>query len=350
MVQTVLQVDDNLLLLYQINLGYFLAILSKIELYGYTYSYNDEDCTIERGMANLFTPLQISGRQLLNRIVMAPAPSGIAGEDGFCHAALVSYYERRARAGVGLIIPEPLLICKPSPGVTHLGIWHDCFLPGLRRLTAAAHAFGSRIAFLLEAPADQYQLALLSEYYHLAAWRALAAGADGIFLSIADDGALARLVSPGRWSDNGANGAANDRILPVLTLLEQLRQHFNRRLWIGLRMPAAELIPGGLSYQDARLIARRAVAAGVQLLDITVNHYTPDVARFPGWTIPLIAGIRRLVSEAVVIGSGQLSDPWLADAVIQEKSVDLVMLCLALRMMPEWPQLARRLLAPVSAK
>ncbi|WP_322513689.1 NADH:flavin oxidoreductase [Chloroflexus sp.] len=301
-------------------------------------------------MADLFTPLQVAGRQLANRIVMAPAPSGLAGRDGFCHAALVSYYERRARAGVGLIVTELLLICEPSEPVAHLGIWHDSFLPGLRRLSAAAHAFGSRIAFLLEAPAVGIPVTSLVELYLQAAWRALAAGADGVFLSIADDGALAQLVSPRHALSNGAHSSANDRIQPVLAIVEQMRQRFGRRLWIGLRMPAAELIPGGLRHQDARLIARRAVAAGVQMLDVTVNRYTPDVARFPGWTIPLVAGIRRIASEAVVIGSGQLSDPLLADAVIQDGSVDLVMLCTALRMVPEWPQLARRSLLSVSVE
>ncbi|OAN48287.1 NADH:flavin oxidoreductase [Chloroflexus islandicus] len=299
-------------------------------------------------MADLFTPLQVAGRRLANRIVMAPAPSGLAGRDGFCHAALVSYYERRARAGVGFIITEPLLICDPGEAAAHLGIWHDGFLPGLRRLSAAAHAFGSRIAFLLEAPAVGIPAASLVELYLQAAWRALAAGADGVFLSIADDGALAQLVSPRHPLSNG--GAAGDRIQPVLAIIEQIRQRFGRRLWVGLRMPAAELIPGGLSQQDARLIARRAVAAGAQLLDVTVTRYTPDVARFPGWTIPLITGIRRIASEAVVIGSGQLSDPLLADAVIQDGSIDLVMLCTALRVMPEWPLMARRILFPVSVE
>lgn len=299
-------------------------------------------------MADLFTPLQVAGQRLANRIVMAPAPSGLAGRDGFCHAALVSYYERRARAGVGLIVTEPLFICEPGEAAAHLGIWHDGFLPGLRRLSAAAHAFGCRIVFLLEVPAVGVPAASLIDLYLQATWRALAAGADGVFLSIADDGGLAQLVSPLHTLSNG--GAAGDRIQPVLTIIEHIRQRFGRRLWIGLRMPAAELIPGGLSHQDARLIARRAVAAGAHMLDVTVTRYTPDVARFPGWTIPLIAGIRRIASEAVVIGSGQLSDPLLADAVIQDGSIDLVMLCTALRVMPEWPQMARRILFPVSVE
>lgn len=299
-------------------------------------------------MADLFTPLQVAGRRLANRIVMAPAPSGLAGRDGFCHAALASYYERRARAGVGLIVTEPLFICEPAEAAAHLGIWHDGFLPGLRRLSAAAHAFGSRIVFLLDVPAVGVPAASLVELYLQATWRALAAGADGVFLSIADDGALAQLVSPLHTLSNG--GVASDRIQPVLAIIEHVRQRFGRRLWVGLRMPAAELIPGGLSHQDARLIARRAVAAGAHMLDVTVTRYTPDVARFPGWTIPLIAGIRRIASEAVVIGSGQLSDPLLADAVIQDGSIDLVMLCTALRVMPEWPQMARRILCPVSVE
>lgn len=116
-------------------------------------------------MADLFTPLQVAGQRLANRIVMAPAPSGLAGRDGFCHAALVSYYERRARAGVGLIVTEPLFICEPGEAAAHLGIWHDGFLPGLRRLSAAAHAFGCRIVFLLEVPAVGVPAASLVDLY-----------------------------------------------------------------------------------------------------------------------------------------------------------------------------------------
>ncbi len=301
-------------------------------------------------MADLFTPLQVAGRQLRNRIVMAPAPSGLAGRDGFCHSALVSYYERRAMGGVGMIITEPMLVEEPLTPTAHLGIWHDCYLPALRRLTAAAHAFGSRIVFLLEMPLGTSTLHDLVESYLQSAWRALASGADGVFISIADQGELAAIVAAGCQNDNRVQPPIAERIQPVLTILEQIRLRFGRRLWVGLRMPVAELVPGGLTHQDARIIARRAVAAGAQFLDVTLNRYTPDVARFPGWTIPLIMGIRRIASEAIVIGSGQLSDPWLADAVIREGSVDLVMLCTALRLLPEWPQLARRVLWSANAK
>jgi 2,4-dienoyl-CoA reductase-like NADH-dependent reductase (Old Yellow Enzyme family) len=300
-------------------------------------------------MADLFTPLQVAGQQLRNRIVMAPAPSGLAGRDGFCHSALVSYYERRAMGGVGMIITEPMLVEEPLTPMAHLGIWHDCYLPALRRLTAAAHAFGSRIVFLLEMLPGTSPLYDLVERYVQAAWRALAAGADGVFISIADQGELAAMVAAGCQPDGHVQPIA-ERIQPVLTILEQIHLCFGRRLWVGLRMPVAELVPGGLTHQDARIIARRAVAAGAQFLDVTLNRYTPDVARFPGWTIPLVVGIRRIASEAIVIGSGQLSDPWLADSLIREGSVDLVMLCTALRLLPEWPHLARRALWSANVK
>ncbi|WP_322819977.1 NADH:flavin oxidoreductase [Chloroflexus sp.] len=301
-------------------------------------------------MADLFTPLQVAGRQLRNRIVMAPAPSGLAGSDGFCHSALVSYYERRAKADVGLIVPEPMLVCEPSIPTRHLGIWHDCFVPALRRLSAAAHAFGSRIVFLLEVLLADIATPRLVESYVQGAWRALAAGADGVFISVADGGLLAMTIAANQQASNGRQIPITERILPLLTIIEQIRRNYGRHMWVGLRMPAVELVADGLTHQDARLIARRAVAAGAQFLDVTINRYSPDVARFPGWTIPLVASIHRIASEAVVIGSGQLSDPWLADAAIQDGSVDLVMLCTALRLLPEWPQLARRMLGTVSVK
>jgi 2,4-dienoyl-CoA reductase-like NADH-dependent reductase (Old Yellow Enzyme family) len=243
-----------------------------------------------------------------------------------------------------------MLVEEPLTPMAHLGIWHDCYLPALRRLTAAAHAFGSRIVFLLEMLPGTSPLYDLVERYVQAAWRALAAGADGVFISIADQGELAAMVAAGCQPDGHVQPSIAERIQPVLTILEQIHLCFGRRLWVGLRMPVAELVPGGLTHQDARIIARRAVAAGAQFLDVTLNRYTPDVARFPGWTIPLVVGIRRIASEAIVIGSGQLSDPWLADSLIREGSVDLVMLCTALRLLPEWPHLARRALWSANVK
>src|SRR4051794_31144659 len=63
----------------------------------------------------LSRPTAINGLTVPNRIVMAPmtrmfSPGGIPGED------VVSYYARRAAAGVGLIVTEGTYVGHESAG------------------------------------------------------------------------------------------------------------------------------------------------------------------------------------------------------------------------------------------
>ncbi|NJN19577.1 MAG: NADH:flavin oxidoreductase, partial [Oscillochloris sp.] len=153
-------------------------------------------------MADLFSPLVITGKELPNRIVMAPVPSGYANADGFVPDELVAHYKRLAAGGVGLIISEPILIARAAdgPAVNHLGLYHDAFIPGLRRLSNSIRPYHGRLLLSLEAPPELDPLSvnpvLVCRQFLFAAWRALAAGADGIMLSSADGGILHQLLSP----------------------------------------------------------------------------------------------------------------------------------------------------------
>lgn len=302
-------------------------------------------------MADLFTPLTIGGRELPNRIAMAPASSGAAGGDGFISDATIDYYWRRARGGVGLVVCEAMAVTPPAAaGEPHLGIYADAFVPGLRRLVRAVRPHGARVLFTLDAPAPpeaSADLAALADAFVLAAWRAHCAGADGIMLTAADGGALYELLSPrhNRRADVYGHGSAGRQRL-ALEIVEGARAWLGRRLIIGFRLLADELTPGGLTLQDARVLAKRLTTAGVGLLDVTTPAAPPNVARFPGWSVPLASSIRRIV-DVPVIGSGELGDPHLADSVVRDGSVDMVMLDESLRHDPDWPRRAREaLLAP----
>lgn len=302
-------------------------------------------------MATLFSPLSIGGRQLPNRIVMAPAPSGLARGDGFVHSELVKYYARRARGGVGLVISEPLQVTPPREGADepHLGAYADTFVPGLRALVKAVQQHGSRVLLALDAPpsaaaGDEGALRAVTEAFILATWRAHCAGADGVLLTAADGGLLYSLLSPlhNRRADSYGPDLASRLRLPI-EIVEEVRRWIGYRLIVGFRMLADEFTPGGMGLQDARVAAKRLIAAGVRLLDITVPPVTGQVAQFPGWAVPLANSIKR-VTDVPVIGSGLLGDPLLADSVVRDGSVDLVMLAQTLRDDPDWPQTARELL------
>lgn len=305
-------------------------------------------------MAHLFSPITIARLRLANRIVMAPFPSGFAAVDGFVSNDLIHYYMQRAHGGVGLILTEPLRVVPSLEGKTlaHIGIYADIFIPSLKSFVAAIHEYDTKVIATLDAPAEMFAHAnvkhvrRLTEQFILAAWRALAAGFDGVLLLAADGGMLHSIISPisnRRYDEYGTD--LDGRLRVAFDIIENIRHWVGKRLLIGFRMVAEEFALGGTTLQDSRVIARRVVATGVNFLDVTAEAGNKThVAKFPGWCIPLAASIKRSIPDVPVIGSGMLGEPYLADGVIREGSVDMVMLGNSLRFNPEWPQIARSFL------
>ena len=89
------------------------------------------------------------------------------------------------------------------------------------------------------------------------------------------------------------------------------------------------------------MIATLLAAAGVNLIEI--NAKAPPsalVAQFPGWQVPLAAGIKSIVDVPVLVG-GLLDDPALANSVIEDRSADLIALGERLKRDPGWPRMAQ---------
>ncbi|NJO07011.1 MAG: NADH:flavin oxidoreductase [Chloroflexaceae bacterium] len=301
-------------------------------------------------MAHLFSPITIAGRTLRNRIVMAPSTSGYASLDGFIGDALYEYYLARAHGGVGLIVTETAYIIPPDTRNTraHIGIHSDLFIPGLSRFVKALHGGKTTALVLLDAPAslahlDTSTLQEAAETMIRAAWRAYVAGFDGVMLSSVDGGMLHQLISPlsNRRNDQ-YGGAITNRLRLALEIIEGIRQWLGPKFIVGFRLIAEEFVPNGLTLQDARLMAGRLAITGVNLLDVmTDSRNEIKIARFPGWRIPLASSVKRVVPDVPIIGSGLLGDPLLANSVIQDGSVDLVMLGRSLRSNPYWAHIAR---------
>src|SRR5215475_13438881 len=98
----------------------------------------------------LLTPGRIGAVEVKNRIVMAPMTTRLADADGFVTDGSVDYYMARVRGGVGLVTVE---MASPTRAGRHrrreLGIYDDCFVPGLTRLTDAIHAGGAKASIQL---------------------------------------------------------------------------------------------------------------------------------------------------------------------------------------------------------
>ncbi|HJV18659.1 MAG TPA: alkene reductase [Sediminibacterium sp.] len=95
--------------------------------------------------AILFTPYDLSGLTLQNRMVMAPMTRSRSNNEGNVATALTAtYYAQRATAG--LIITEGTFISKKGVGFINVpGIYSDDQVAGWKLVTEAVHAKGGKI-------------------------------------------------------------------------------------------------------------------------------------------------------------------------------------------------------------
>ena len=101
-------------------------------------------------MSILFEPMSIKGMKLKNRFVRSATYDGYADVKGHVTDRQIQFFEELARGGVGLIITGISYIHgsgQNSP--IQNSLTSDHCIPGLRKLTAAVHSAGAKIAVQL---------------------------------------------------------------------------------------------------------------------------------------------------------------------------------------------------------
>jgi 2,4-dienoyl-CoA reductase-like NADH-dependent reductase (Old Yellow Enzyme family) len=235
-----------------------------------------------------------------------------------------------------MIVLEPARFTPPAHPVAHLGIYADVQIPALHACLTAIQYEGCVALVMLDQPwTSSDDLDLIAEAIILAAWRARAAGAEGIMLSTVDGGPFQRLFEPGQ---------GEVRLTALLHVIETLAGWLGKRCLIGVRLAIEEQVAGGMTLQDARVVARRLTSVGVQLIEMVVRvGGSAPVAQFPGWCTPLSSAIRAVVEVPVLVG-GQLDDPQLAEQALLDRSADLIAVGDRLRLEPRWPAHASAIL------
>ena len=322
----------------------------------------------------LFSPLDLAGLSLANRITMAPLYLGYARADGLVNQRLLEHYTAMGASGAAMVMVESAAIHPRglgSPFTLHAN--EDRFVEGLAELARAIQQGGAKAGLQLNhagrfshgegtplAPSavalgemtpeamSQEQIAATVADFAAAAARVKRAGFDLVELHGGTGYLLAQFLSPRiNQRDDVYGGSLENRLRFPLEVIAAVRAAVGPEFPVGYRFLADEWLPDGFQLSEATQAAPRLAQAGLAYLSVMGGTYEsfflPERAaqeKEPGYMISLAAAIKQSV-EIPVITAGRIQDPALAEAAIKEGKADLIGLARVLLADPQWPRKAR---------
>lgn len=303
---------------------------------------------------HLLAPGRIGSMTLRNRTVVTAMGVNLADEDGICGERIRAFHEEHARGGAGLIIMGVAGVAWPEGGnlPRQVAISDDRFIPGLRALTEAVHAHGSKVAIQLhhgglvatedraegrpmwvpsypvvkqgdmeqgflehelkamfdpDLPEPRLHVMTLDDIRTLvgkfaaAAERAQRAGFDGVEIHGGHGYIISEFLSPlTNQRDDDYGGSLENRARLLLEIIRAVRDTVGRDFPVWCKLDSAEFgQPEGISLADARRTAQLAQEAGVDAITVSAYHDTSRGALHSESNIPHVP--ERLVANATAI-------------------------------------------------
>jgi 2,4-dienoyl-CoA reductase-like NADH-dependent reductase (Old Yellow Enzyme family)/thioredoxin reductase len=329
-------------------------------------------------LEDLFSPFNIRGRRLENRIVMPGLASFLIEDDGSITEKTVEHYRRRAAGGPSMVIVEACAVSPEGIVSPHQArIFDDRFIEGLARIAQVMRAEGSVPAVQLHHGGRQTSAKVIKQKpvapsnlpcptirgdvepltidgiqnlvfkFGEAARRALEAGFDLIEIHGAHGYLLNQFLSP--FSNIREDRYGGDRIGRArfsVEIVKELRKKVGEAFPISFKISAQEFLPGGLDVNESIELLKLIVPAGVDIVQVSAgNDATPEWISQPMFMekaclADSAARIKRALSMPVM-AVGRINDPLIANEIIHEGRADLVCMGRGLLADPEMPKKAK---------
>ena len=311
---------------------------------------------------HLFSPFRVRGLALKNRVVL-PAMGTRFCEERRITQRLIDYHVARARSGCALNIVEVSSVHTPSAPSMFVSISEDEYVPGHRALVDAIHEAGGTAGVQLWQGSiavgmdPQAQMLVASDLplapgftlpavtleqidevvacYGEAARRAREAGYDCVEFHCAHNYLPHSFLSGGinhRTDEYG--GSLENRARFPLACIRAIREAIGEDMALFMRIDAHDdFLEGGMTIEDTIEFCRWAADAGVDVLDVSrgnivsaANAYeVPPIDLPPAFNVDNAARIRR-ETGVPTIGVGRINTPQLAEEILAEDKVDLVVM------------------------
>ena len=321
----------------------------------------------------LFSPINVGGVMLKNRIVMAPMAVNYAHLNGEVSERQIAYYEARARGGAGLIIVEAACIDAPAgrEGFGQVLIDHPRYIRGLNQLADGIKSCGSRAIIQLFHAGRQTHTIItgvqpvapsavacstvkdvprelsiaevqdIRDKFIAAAGYASMAGFDGVEIHAAHGYLINQFLSPdSNLRQDEYGGSLDNRARLLMEIVAGIKKSFPK-LVLGVRLNIEDFVPGGLEMVESLEICRYLEKAGVDLINCSCGTYESGLTSIEpasyseGWRSYMAVAVKQVVNVPVISG-GMVKRPEMAEDIIQNQQADLVFLGRALLADSNW--------------
>jgi len=350
----------------------------------------------------LSEPGNIGNIALPNRIIRSATAERMADKDGWPKPQLKRLYQELVEGGVGLIITGHMYVHpsgKAHPGMT--GIYSNEMIPALAELADAVHRAGGRVvaqinhggfqwdcswqtapeaiapsavnAPYLQRPVREMsskEIALQTQAFGLAAWRAQEAGFDGVQIHAGHDYLISEFLSPftNRRTDNWG-GDLKGRMRFPRAICQAIRERVGHDYPVFIKLGMVDGVEGGLTLEEAVQIVAALEEMGLNAVEISSGigggrdlnsllgtHSEGDEARFQidlthlpipsyrglrfeageAYFRPLAQAARPVTSLPIILGGGMRSLRVMED-VLATGDADFISMCRPLICEPYLP-------------
>lgn len=336
-------------------------------------------------MSRLFTPIQVGGLELNNRVVCAPmcqysAVDGVIQPWHWQHLGALSI------SGAAVVIVEATGVlpeARISPGDT--GLWNEAQEAAFTRLIADLKTFtdtpiGVQLAhagrkasthvpwqdkgaplkpgegaWTTVAPSalpfapgwhtpealDEAGMDRIVDGFVAAAGRADRAGFALVELHGAHGYLLSEFLSPlSNTRTDAFGGSLENRMRFPLRVAEAVRAAWPKTKALGMRLNGSDWVEGGVTPEETAEVSARLQALGLDYVHISSGANSPDAkipGREPGYQLAFAETVKRRCPDLTVIAVGMIAGAHQAEAVLEAGQADMIALARALLDDPRWP-------------
>ena len=333
-------------------------------------------------MSQLFSPIDIGGLQLTNRIVIAPMCQ-YSSENGNAMDWHIMHYGNLSLSGAGMLVFEATAV-EPEGRIcaADLGLWNDENEKALARVLRAVRQYSTMPLVIQLAHAgrkastakpweggapvppeqggwvpcapsceayddastkpeqlDTAGLKRIRTAFVEATKRAMRLGFDGIELHCAHGYLLHEFLSPlsNKRTDEYGGSLENRMRLP-LEIFQEMRAIMPQNMVLGVRISASDWVEGGWDVEGSVAFTQALKDLGSAYIHVSSGGLAPEqkITLGAGYQVGFAEEIHKRVGLST-IAVGLITDAKQAEEIIASGKADMVALARGVLYDPRWP-------------